>query len=413
MALPVRKGYTGNGVSTTLTSGVDASVTSIPVAAITNWPTTPSLFPFFVVVDPGNTAEEKMKVTAIGGLNLTVVRGQDNTSGAVHASNAVIYPVFTASEADEANQIASAMTTKGDLIATDGSTINRLAVGATNTHVLQVDSTATNGFKWGQVIAGGIASDAVTTAKILDLNVTEGKIADGAVTSAKIAANTIVQADVATALLKLVCPVGTISAYPGATAPTGWLLCTGVSTTGYTELIALVGATTPNLQGKVLVGKGSAPFDGALLSSFGSTTSTAPHTHSDGTLATASASANITLNGGNHSHTGTTNADGNHQHKVNTSSTPNTTAHQHSISDRLALGASTQNALQNTFDVNNDFSNHQHGITTNAADTGHSLSDATHSHDVTGSTGASSAAATHGNVQPSTIINYIIKHDYA
>jgi microcystin-dependent protein len=413
MALPVRKGYTGNGVQTTLITttlnDTDTSTVFTVATSTLNWP----VDDFYIVMDPGTSKEEKMFVTSVSGATITATRGVDNTAKKTHSGGAVVYPVFAATEADEANKIASAMTTKGDLIATDGSDITRLPVGTTNTHVLQVDSTATNGFKWGQVIAGGIASDAVTTAKILDLNVTEGKIADGAVTSAKIASKTIVEADVATALLKLVCPVGTISAYPGATAPTGWLLCTGVSTTGYTELIALVGATTPDLQGKVLVGKGAAPFDGALLSSFGSTTSTAPHTHSDGTLATASASANITLNGGNHSHTGTTNADGNHQHKVNTSSTPNTTAHQHSISDRLALGASTQNALQNTFDVNNDFSNHQHGITTNAADTGHSLSDATHSHDVTGSTGASSAAATHGNVQPSTIINYIIKHDYA
>jgi hypothetical protein len=375
MALPVRKGYTGNGVQTTLSSLISNVATTVTVTtapAVANWPST---FPFFVVVDPGTSTEEKMKVTAVGGSNLTVVRGADNTTNVGHDNGAVIYPVFTASEASEANEIASAMTTKGDLIATDGSTINRLAVGATNTHVLQVDSTATNGFKWGQVATAGIADDAVTTAKI--------------------APNTIVQGDVATALLKLVCPVGTISAYPGATAPAGWLLCTGVSTTGYTELIDLVGATTPNLQGKVLVGKGSAPFDGALLSSFGSTTSTAPHTHSGSTLTAVS--------GGSHDHTysGTTNAE--------------SQDHVHAplvVGFSLAPGATSVVATGPGGGADAAYNTAGKSTTHNHTYSGTTTSHAGHVHTITGDTGASSASATHGNVQPSTIINYIIKHDY-
>lgn len=185
MALPVRKGYTGNGIQTTLSSSVNNSTTTIPVTATTNWP---GSFPFFVVVDPGTSSEEKMKVTANAGGSLTVVRGQDNTSAASHADKAVIYIVFTASEADEANQIASVMTTKGDLIATNGSDINRLAVGATNTHVLQVDSTATNGFKWGQVATAGIADDAITSAKIADGSIVNADInASAAIVDTKLA----------------------------------------------------------------------------------------------------------------------------------------------------------------------------------------------------------------------------------
>jgi hypothetical protein len=400
MALPVRKGYTGNGVQSSLTSSPTDADTTFTVAAKTGWPTT---FPFFVVVDPGTSKEEKMRVTGISTLTLTVARGVDNTTGVAHTAGAVIYPVFTASEADEANQVASAMTTKGDLIATDGSTINRLAVGATNAHVLQVDSTATNGFKWGQVIAGGIATDAVT----------EAKIQDGAVTSAKIAANTIVQADVATALLKLVCPVGTISAYPGATAPAGWLLCTGVSTTGYTELIALVGATTPNLQGKVLVGKGSAPFDGDLLTSFGSTTSTAPHTHVAGTLAAVSASSGVVLNGtGDHGHYGSTTETGGHIHGTPMlSHNAGAVSHAHTRDDYYSAGPGNYNVVADTRGTASA-GIHSHNIATTFATTGHTITDPNHGHTMSGSTGASSAAATHGNVQPSTIINYIIKHDY-
>jgi hypothetical protein len=100
--------------------------------------------------------------------------------------------VFTAVDADQANKVASTMTTKGDLLVTDGSALNRLAVG-TNDYSLLADSASTNGVKWGQIPAAGIASDAVTTAKILDSNVTTAKIANGAVTAAKLDASAAIQ----------------------------------------------------------------------------------------------------------------------------------------------------------------------------------------------------------------------------
>jgi hypothetical protein len=224
MALPVRKGYKGAAANAVLTNNPTASSgdTTFTVDTVTGWSTT---FPYFAVVDPGTSREEKVRVTAISTLTLTVVRAQDDTSVAAHSAGAAIYPVFTADEADEANLIASAMTTKGDLIATDGSSVNRLGVG-TNTHVLQADSSSTNGFKWGQVATAGIADEAVTAAKIAssvagsglaggagtalsvnvdastieinsdtlrikDSGVVTAKLADDAVTSAKIAAPTL------------------------------------------------------------------------------------------------------------------------------------------------------------------------------------------------------------------------------
>lgn len=194
MALPVRKGYAGAPVTTTLSSLLSAGSTSCVVGAVTGWPST---YPYYIVVEPGTSREEKLKVTGRTSTTLTIVRAQDNTSDVEHAAASTVYVVFTASEADEANQIASAMTTKGDLITTDGTTINRLAVGGTNTHVLQVDSTATNGIKWGQVATAGIADGAVTSAKIADGTIVTADLADGAVTSAKIADGTIVEADLA------------------------------------------------------------------------------------------------------------------------------------------------------------------------------------------------------------------------
>lgn len=54
------------------------------------------------------------------------------------------------------NSMATAYTTKGDLVpATGSSTFSRLAVGANDT-VLTADSTAATGLKWGTVASGGM-----------------------------------------------------------------------------------------------------------------------------------------------------------------------------------------------------------------------------------------------------------------
>jgi microcystin-dependent protein len=368
MALPVRKGYSGAGVSTTLTSNPTSSDTTFTVAATTNWPNT---YPFFVVVDPGTIKEEKMLVTAVSTLTLTVTRGQDNTDAISHSSGAICYPVFTATEADEANHIASTLTTKGDLITTDGSDINRLSVG-TNTYVLQADSSSTNGVKWGQVVAAGIAANAVI----------EEKINGGAVTLAKLAAA------VANALV----PVGTINAYAGATAPTGWLLCNGASTSGYTALAALVGATTPDLRGHTLVGKGSAPFDGALLTKFGSTTSTALHTHANTATFTGTA-VNSEPMSQNAIHNHTQNP---HAHDIAVANAGGFTgiigSDGHGGTQRDTVATASNTATNNA--VNTD---HTHSVT--AAGT------------VAMTNVESSVGVAHGNVQPSALVNFIIKHD--
>jgi hypothetical protein len=161
------------------------------LAATTGWPSTAAV-PFYVVIDPGTSAEEKCSAT-ISGSTLTLVRAQDDTSASSHSSGASIYPVFTANDADEANEVVSKLTTKGDLLVTSGSALNRLAVG-TNDFALLADSSTTNGVAWKQIPAAGIASDAVTTEKILDLNVTGAKLANLTV-STEVASYVLVAAD--------------------------------------------------------------------------------------------------------------------------------------------------------------------------------------------------------------------------
>ena len=140
-----RRQYVGAAASTTITAGINTTDTTCTLAATTGWPSTAGV-PFYVVIDPGTSAEEKCSAT-ISGSTLTLTRAQDDTTASSHSSGATIYPVFTANDADEANELVAKLTTKGDLLVTTGSALNRLAVGS-NYQVLGADSSATNGVAW-------------------------------------------------------------------------------------------------------------------------------------------------------------------------------------------------------------------------------------------------------------------------
>ena len=148
MAAVTRRQYKGAAAPTTTTNALTSGDTSVTLSAITGWPSTAAV-PFYVVIDPGTSSEEKCLAT-ISSSTLTLTRGQDDTTAVSHSSGATIYPVFSADDADEANLMASTMTTKGDLLVTTGSAFNRLAVG-TNTYVLTADSSATNGVAWAVI----------------------------------------------------------------------------------------------------------------------------------------------------------------------------------------------------------------------------------------------------------------------
>ena len=150
-----RRTYAGGAAATTITGALASNGTSITIAAYTGWPYD-ATNPFYVVVSPGTASEEKILVTRTTSTSTTLTvttRGVDGTTAASHASGATIYPVFTAVDADEANAVASTLTTKGDLLTYTGSAYARTGVGANNT-LLVADSAQTNGIKWSSTLAG-------------------------------------------------------------------------------------------------------------------------------------------------------------------------------------------------------------------------------------------------------------------
>lgn len=380
MAAKSRRQYKGGAVANTLAATLAVNGTSITVVqnmSTGGWPTGSE--PFFCVIDPGTTKEEKVCVIYASTTTLTVVdpastsgwsasvngRAADNTTDRQHDAGAVIYPCFTAYEADQANELVSKYAHQGAIVHQGASTFTELQIGTAG-QVLKVNSGATAP-EWGQVPTAGITDLAVTTAKIADSNVTTAKIADNNVTLAKLAA----------AVQAAINPTGTIHIYGGSSAPTGYLLCDGstFSSSTYPELATILGdnygthsGTTyylPNLNGKVPVGKDAGQTEFDVLGETGGaktvtldTTMIPSHTHS----------ATLTItNAGSHNHT-----------------------YYRTSSGTVAAGGSgvsgvTNETLQNTSTV----PDHTHGSTLTINNTG--------------------GGSAHNNLQPYIVVNYIIK----
>ncbi len=188
-------------------------------------------------------------------------------------------------------------------------------------------------------------------------------------------------------------PAGMLAPFAGAAAPAGWLLCYGqaVSRDDYPALFAAIGTThgagdgstsfnLPDLRGRAVAGKddmgGSAAnrltgqsggVDGDTLGAAGGAethtlgSSQMPsHSHARGTLATASA--------------------GSHNHSINTGA-----FHTSGNYSRLSWGNNNASGTQST------------------------ASGGSHSHAIRGYTGRVGSGRAHNNVQPTVVLNWIVK----
>ena len=165
MAAVTRRSYAGAAPACTLTSSITSGDTTASLTGtVTNWPTTAG-GPFHMVIDPGLSTEEKVLVgsRSTGSLS-SITRGVDGTTAVSHSAGATCYPVFTATDADEANRLAAVMTTRGDLIVMGaGPTVARLGIG-TNGQVLTSNGTDVS---WG---AGASTLDSLTDVVITSVS---------------------------------------------------------------------------------------------------------------------------------------------------------------------------------------------------------------------------------------------------
>ena len=203
-----RRAYKGAPVTNALSSStLAAGATSINLAAaMSGWST--GTEPFFVVIDPGTAKEEKVCVKYNTSTNLIVVdpavtsgwtasaagRGADDTTDRQHDAGATIYPVFTAYEANQANELVSKYANSGSVVyqgAGSPGTFTELTLGTAN-QVLSVNSGATAP-AWSKVVDANVSDTAA---------IALSKLATGAlptaitVASANIVNGTIVDADI-------------------------------------------------------------------------------------------------------------------------------------------------------------------------------------------------------------------------
>jgi microcystin-dependent protein len=193
------------------------------------------------------------------------------------------------------------------------------------------------------------------------------------------------------ALTSSIPPVGSVVAYALATPPAGWLLCNGTvhNISSYPTLGAGLGSTyggngtttfaVPNLKGRMPVGLDSTQteFDG-LGEVGGSKNSVASHTH-----------------GINHDHASfaTTDGAGNHNHPWS------------GVNSDAGISGSGGNY---PFRIYQDIATNWNGTQGSMGGAG------AHNHTIdvpnfTGTSGAASAEAASGNLQPYIVMNYIIR----
>ena len=186
-------------------------------------------------------------------------------------------------------------------------------------------------------------------------------------------------------------PAGMVAPFAGAAAPAGWLLCHGqaVSRADYAALFAAIGETygagdgrttfaLPDLRGRAVAGKddmgGAAAerltnqtggVDGDALGAAGGaethvlrTSQLARHTHASGTLTTASAGA--------------------HTHGIGTADDTLLANHIHRDGNAKDLTINTDSAGE-------------------------------HTHAISGRTDVQGSAEAHNNVQPTMVMNWIVK----
>lgn len=168
-----RREYKGAATPTTITGAITNVSTSLILNDATNWPTGS----FSFVIDPGLAGEEKILATSRVGTTVNITtRGYDNTSATSHGVGAIVYPVPTAIDFDEANAHTNASSgvhgATGSVVGTsDTQTLTNKTLSDSTTSIADVtDGTKVVKFNVNGTtgVTGTIATN-FTTAKTVTL----------------------------------------------------------------------------------------------------------------------------------------------------------------------------------------------------------------------------------------------------
>ena len=312
----------------------------------------------------GNVPDVETNATAATG-TLTATNGDNGLVGHLNAMRTSL---------TNASVLRSSFTAKGDLLAgTSSGTLTALNVVANQGHILKVNSATATGLEWydpktnllpreagnsyplsgdlhvsatnPKVVLNDTSSTGAAYTEFQDASALKWQVGkntsdnfvvknSGGTEVVSISASTnemsvsqtpTAAASVATkAYVDQSMPVGAIIAYGSSSPPTGWLVCNGQSTSGYSALAAVVGATVPDLRNRFIKGAGS---ESAHNTTGGTKTVPLPaHTHT-GTTGSA----------GNHGHTPTMYAAGSHSHSGGTGWANHNLNHNHSLNAGLPL----------------------------------------------------------------------------
>lgn len=205
-------------------------------------------------------------------------------------------------------------------------------------------------------------------------------------------------------------PIGSMIMFAGATAPSGYFICDGaaISRSTYSQLFTVLGtswgagngSTTfnlPDLRGRTPIGAGTG--SGLTARTLGVSLGEENHLLALGESGLYPHNHTATFNG-DHAHNGSTNNPGDHNHQIGAHPSNNMAGQDFSgteINANISVGGGSYN-LHGL----NSSGNHTHTVSTGGM--------VSNSHSITVNlTGPGGADSAHNNMQPSAVVNYIIR----